>query len=196
VLPGSVAIADQVEGIVRHTVAALGKLDVLYNNAAIYWPHQGDVPVDRLEEDVWDAVIATNLTGVYLCSKYAIPALVDAGGGSIINVSSLGGMRGARTAHAYAAAKGGVISLTFSMARAYGKDNIRVNAIAPGAIDTPMFRATNGGLADMADFLERVPLGRVGRADDIVGVALFLASDASAYVTGTIQTVDGGFSLT
>ena len=194
---GSVSQSVDVATMVGRAVDAFGALDVLYSNAAIYLPNRGDAPVVDLDEDVWQRVIDVNLNGVYLCAKYAIPAMIRGGGGSIINVSSLAGTRGSRQSHAYAMAKGGVISLTQSLAVTYGPQGIRANAIAPGAIDTPMVRAA-GSLADDAAVLAmmtHLPLGRVGLAEDVARVALFLASDDSAYVTGTVQIVDGGFSL-
>jgi NAD(P)-dependent dehydrogenase (short-subunit alcohol dehydrogenase family) len=190
---GSVADAADVDRMVAAAVDAYGKLDVLYNNAAIYLPGRGDAPVADLNESFWQQILDVNLKGVFLCARQAIPELRRAGGGSIINIASLGGTRGSRTSHAYAAAKGGVIALTYSMAVTYGPDHIRVNAIAPGAIDTPMMpRLDDDGVKRM---FEHTPLGRVGAPVDVARVALFLASDAAAYVTGTVQVVDGGFSL-
>jgi NAD(P)-dependent dehydrogenase (short-subunit alcohol dehydrogenase family) len=190
---GSVADAVDVDRMVAAAVDAYGKLDVLYNNAAVYLPGRGDAPVADLDESFWQQILDVNLKGVYLCARRAIPELLRAGGGSIVNIASLGGTRGSRTSHAYAAAKGGVIALTYSMAVTYGPENIRVNAIAPGAIDTPMMpRLGHDGLARM---LDHTPLGRVGAPADVARVALFLASDAAAYVTGTVQVVDGGFTL-
>lgn len=194
---GSVAEASDVATMVGRTVDAFGALDVLYSNAAIYLPNRGDAPVVDLDEEVWQRVIDVNLKGVYLCAKHAIPAMIRGGGGSIINVSSLAGTRGSRQSHAYAMAKGGVIALTQSLAVTYGPQGIRANAIAPGAIDTPMVRGA-GSLGDEAAvkaMMAHLPLGRVGLAEDVARVALFLASDESAYVTGTVQIVDGGFSL-
>jgi NAD(P)-dependent dehydrogenase (short-subunit alcohol dehydrogenase family) len=190
---GSVAEAGDVDRMVTTAVDVFGHLDVLYNNAAIYLPGRGDAPVADLEEGIWQQVLDVNLKGVYLCAKRAIPELRRAGGGAIVNIASLGGTRGSRSAHAYAAAKGGVIALTYSMAVTYGPDNIRVNAIAPGAIDTPMLpRLDDDGLARMRD---HTPLGRIGTPAEVARVALFLASDAAAYITGTVQIVDGGFTI-
>ena len=194
-ITGSVAVSDDVATMVGRTLEAFGALDILYSNAAIYLPGRGDAPVVDLDEEVWQRVIDVNLKGVYLCAKHAIPAMIRGGGGSIINVSSLAGTRGSRQSHAYAMAKGGVISLTQSLAVTYGPQGIRANAIAPGAIDTPMVR--NSGTLDEATvraMMAHLPLGRVGLAEEVARVALFLASDASAYVTGTVQIVDGGFS--
>jgi NAD(P)-dependent dehydrogenase (short-subunit alcohol dehydrogenase family) len=195
-ITGSVSDSGDVATMVGRTVDAFGALDILYSNAAIYLPNRGDAPVVDLDEDVWQRVIDVNLKGVYLCAKYAIPAMIRGGGGSIINVSSLAGTRGSRQSHAYAMAKGGVISLTQSLAVTYGPQGIRANAIAPGAIDTPMVRGA-GTLDEAATraMMGHLPLGRVGLAEEVARVALFLASDDSAYVTGTVQLVDGGFSL-
>ncbi|MEO8698290.1 MAG: glucose 1-dehydrogenase [Acidimicrobiales bacterium] len=194
---GNVADASDVANMVDRTVGSYGALDVLYSNAAIYLPNRGDAPVADLDEEVWQRVIDVNLKGVYLCAKYAIPAMIRGGGGSIINVSSLAGTRGSRQSHAYAMAKGGVLALTMSLAVTYGPRGIRANAIAPGAIDTPMVRAGELLLEDAAvqAMMAHLPLGRVGLAQDVARVALFLASDESAYMTGTVQIVDGGFSL-
>jgi NAD(P)-dependent dehydrogenase (short-subunit alcohol dehydrogenase family) len=195
-ITGSVSDSGDVATMVGRTVDAFGALDILYSNAAIYLPNRGDAPVVDLDEDVWQRVIDVNLKGVYLCAKHAIPAMIRGGGGSIINVSSLAGTRGSRQSHAYAMAKGGVISLTQSLAVTYGPQGIRANAIAPGAIDTPMVRGS--GTLDEATvraMMAHLPLGRVGLAEEVARVALFLASDDSAYVTGTVQLVDGGFSL-
>ena len=195
-ITGSVADAGDVATMVGRTVDAFGALDILYSNAAIYLPNRGDAPVVDLDEEVWQRVIDVNLKGVYLCAKHAIPAMVRGGGGSIINVSSLAGTRGSRQSHAYAMAKGGVIALTMSLAVTYGPQGIRANAIAPGAIDTPMIRgsATLDEAATRA-MMTHLPLGRVGLAADVARLALFLASDESAYLTGTVQIIDGGFSL-
>lgn len=188
--------AAQVEGAVGQAVRRFGKLDVLYSNAAIFLPGRGDAPAADLDESVFDRVLSINLKGVWLGAKYAIPEMIKAGGGSIINTSSLAGTRGSMANHAYAMAKGGVISLTQSLAATYGRFNIRANAIAPGAIDTPMIRST----AAMTDagkqvMFSHLPLGRVGGADEVANLALFLASDESSYVTGTVQVIDGGFTL-
>lgn len=190
---GNVAEPADVDRMATTAVRSFGRLDVLYNNAAVYLPGRGDAPVADLDEELWHRIIEVDLTSVYLCSKRAIPELRRAGGGSIINVASLGGIRGSRTSHAYAAAKGGVIALTYSMAVVYGPEGIRVNAIAPGAIQTPMMPPLT--VDGLNAFRGHTPLGRLGEPSDITGVALFLASDASAYVTGTVQVVDGGFSL-
>lgn len=191
-----VSIANEVESAVAQTVERFGKLNVLYSNAAIFLPGKGDAPAADLDESIFDRVIAVNLKGVWLGAKHAIPEMIKAGGGSIVNTSSLAGTRGSIANHAYSMAKGGVISLTQSLASTYGRHNIRANAIAPGAIDTPMIRST----AAMTDagkqmMFAHLPLQRVGSAEEVANLALFLASDESSYVTGTVQVIDGGFTL-
>jgi NAD(P)-dependent dehydrogenase (short-subunit alcohol dehydrogenase family) len=193
VVVGSVAVTDDVVRAVATTESAFGKLDVLYANAAIYLPGRGDAGVADLDEDVFQRILDVNLRGVFLCTKHAIPAMRRAGGGSIVTVASIGGTRGSRANHAYAASKGGVIALTYSIAAAYGGEGIRANVIAPGAIDTPMMPPLDEpGLAALRT---HTPLQRVGDPADVARVGLFLASDAAAYVTGTVQVVDGGFSI-
>jgi NAD(P)-dependent dehydrogenase (short-subunit alcohol dehydrogenase family) len=193
VVVGSVTVTDDVVRAVATAEEAFGKLDVLYANAAIYLPGRGDAGVADLEEDVFQRVLDVNLRGVFLCAKHAIPAMRRAGGGSIVTVSSIGGTRGSRANHAYSASKGGVIALTYSIAATYGADGIRANVIAPGAIDTPMIPPFDE--AGLAALYAHTPLRRVGDPVDVARVGLFLASDAAAYVTGTVQVVDGGFSI-
>jgi len=193
---GDVAEPADVRRAVERTVAAFGKLNVLYNNAGIFWAGKGDGLVHELADEMWEKIVGVNLKGVYLCCKFAVPELIKAGGGSIVNISSLAGTRGAPRAHAYSAAKGGVIALTYAMAAAYAPQNIRVNAIAPGVIDTPINQP--GWEADpekLPNTLKRIPLGRVGQPEDVVRLGIFLASDESAWITGTVQRVDGGMSI-
>ncbi len=192
-IEGSVASAEDVQGAIRRAVDAFGRLNVLYSNAGIYWPGR-DGPVTELPEDIWDTVINTNLKGMYLCAKYAVPQIIKAGGGSVINVASVAGTNGSPRAHAYGASKGGVIALTKSMAASYGHDNVRVNAIAPGAIDTPMTRPL-WNESQQTLMAQRTPLGRVGQPEDVVRLAIYLASDESAWMTGGVHIIDGGLTL-
>lgn len=188
-----VSKAAEVEALVRATTAAYGALHVLYNNAAVWGG--GDNFVTDLGEDAWDRVVAVNLKGVFLCCKYGIPALIAAGGGSVINTASAAGLIGSRNrSHAYSATKGGVIALTRAMAVAYARRGVRVNAICPGGVDTPMIAS----LIDTEDrrqrFAQAHPLGRLGTPEDVASCALYLASDESSWVTGAAFPVDGGFT--
>jgi NAD(P)-dependent dehydrogenase (short-subunit alcohol dehydrogenase family) len=173
-------------------VERFGRLDVLYNNAGIFPERDGSV-VD-LEETVWDQVMAVNLKGIYLCCKHAIPALLRSGGGSVINVASFVALVGCSVPQdAYTASKGGVIALTKSLAVQFGPRGIRANAIAPGPIETPLLTSwllTNPEAKQRR--LSRIPMGRFGRPDDIVQMALYLASDESTWVNGSVLVVDGG----
>lgn len=185
---------DQVKTLVQRAVDRFERLDVLYNNAGIFPPEDGSVV--ELAEEVWDRVLAVNLKGVYLCCKHAIPALLRAGGGSIINVASFVALVGCSVAQdAYTASKGGVIALTKSLAVQFGPRQIRTNAIAPGPIETPLLTTwllTNPEARKRR--LDRIPLGRFGRAEDVVHMALYLASDESAWVNGSVLVVDGGIT--
>lgn len=177
---------------VQQTVARFGGLDVLLNNAGIIIRRS----VVELEEADWDRVMDVNAKSVFLMSKFAIPAMRSSGGGTIINMSSGWGLVGGAKAAAYCASKGAVVLLTKAMAVDCGPDGIRVNCLCPGDTDTPLLRdearqlgaSESSFLADAA----RRPLGRVGSPQDIARAALFLASDASSYITGTTLVVDGG----
>ena len=189
-----VAREDQVRLAVQRAVERFGRLDVLYNNAGIF-PEQDGSVVD-LEEAVWDQVMAVNLKGIYLCCKHAIPALLRSGGGSVINVASFVALVGCSVPQdAYTASKGGVIALTKSLAVQFGPRGIRANAIAPGPIETPLLTSwllTNPEAKQRR--LSRIPTGRFGRPDDIVQMALYLASDESTWVNGSVLVVDGGIT--
>jgi len=184
---------DEVEAF----FARLDRLDVLFNGAGISGRSLGDGPVDECTVEGWDAVIANNLTSVFLCSKHAIPLLRAAGGGAIVNLSSVMGMTAGDddfTTHAYQVSKGGILTLTRAMAFHYGRDGIRVNAIAPGLIATPMSLRAQSDPGILARLAELQPLtGDFGRPEDVAGAALYLAT--APFVTGTVLTVDGGWSV-
>jgi NAD(P)-dependent dehydrogenase (short-subunit alcohol dehydrogenase family) len=189
---GNVARAADCERAVQRTNDELGGLDILFNNVGIV----RRATVLELTEDDWDLVMAVNVKSMFLLSKYAIPLMIDAGGGSIINTASGWGLVGGRKAVAYCASKGAVIQLTKAMALDHGEQNIRANAVCPGDTDTPMLEseARQLGVSDeafMAEAADR-PLKRVGRPEDIARAVLYLASDASSFVTGTALVVDGG----
>jgi len=184
--------AADCQSAVRRTVEQLGKLDILFNNAGIIRRKS----VVETSEEEWDKVMATNVKSVFLLSKYAIPVMAEAGGGAIINTASGWGLVGGRNAASYCASKGAVVLLTKAMAVDHGPQNIRVNCICPGDTDTPMLHNEAHQLGRreeefLAESAQR-PLQRVGRPEEIAQAALYLASDASSYVTGTALVVDGG----
>jgi cyclopentanol dehydrogenase len=166
-----------------------GKLDILVNNAGI--AIRGTI--EETSEEDWDRLMAINLKGVFLGTKYALPAMRRAGGGSIINISSGAGIAPAPgTSAAYAATKGGVRLFSKATAVQHAKDNIRCNSVHPGPIDTPMVRGPQTDPARLAELTGRVPLGRLGTSEEIAYGVLYLASDESSYVTGSELVIDGG----
>lgn len=170
------------------------RVDVLYNNAAVLL-YERDLPVHELSVDVWDYVMKINLRGAFLCTKYAIPYMLKYGSGSIVNLGSPTGMRGcAPKLTAYGTSKAAIIGLTRAAAAAYGQQHIRVNSIVPGTMDTPMNRVLLNDRAISNQFKNAVPLGRLGVPQDIEGLAVFLASDESAYCTGGLYMCDGGLT--
>jgi 2-deoxy-D-gluconate 3-dehydrogenase len=178
--------------LVDATVERFGRLDILVNNAGINIRK----PVHELALDEWRTVLDTNLTSAFLCSKAAYPAFKRAGGGKIINIGSMMSIFGASFAPVYSASKGGIVQLTKSSAVAWARDNIQVNAVLPGWIDTDLTRNARREVAGLHEnILRRTPAGRWGGIDDMAGVAVFLASPASDFVTGAVIPVDGGYSI-
>jgi glucose 1-dehydrogenase len=186
--------ADEVERMVADTVAAYGRLDAAVNNAALT---PDDRPVSDFDEDYWDRLIAVDLKGTALCMKYELRQLIaQGGGGSIVNISSVSGFRPQPNNIAYVAAKHGVVGMTKVAAMENGDKNIRVNSVAPGAIDTPMLRGAleQFGL-DPDEYAPQLSLlNRFGQAEEIAQASLWLASDLSSYVTGTTLHVDAGYT--
>jgi len=184
--------ADECQRAVQRTVSELGGIHVLFNNAGII--RRASV-VDLSEED-WDRVMAVNVKSMFLMSRLVVPIMAKAGGGSIINMASGWGLAGGPRAAAYCASKGAVVLLTKAMAVDHGPQHIRVNCICPGDTDTGMLRQEAQQLGEREDrFLSEAahrPLGRVGKPEEIAQAALYLASEASSFVTGTALVVDGG----
>ena len=190
----TVDVADEasVESAIRSVVDRFGRLDVLVNNAGINIRKQPQLYT--LAE--WRSVIDTNLTSAFLCSRAVYPLMKAAGGGKIINIGSMMSIFGASFAAAYSASKGGIVQLTKALAAAWARDNIQVNAVLPGWIDTDLTRNARREVQGLHDsVLRRTPAGRWGEMDDMAGVAVFLAASASDFVTGTAIPVDGGFAI-
>lgn len=187
-----VTLAADCRRLVEHAIAQFRKIDILFNNAGI----MRRATVLDLSEEEWDRVMAVNVKSIYLLSREVIPHMRKAGGGSIINTASGWGITGGAKAAVYCASKGAVVLLTKAMAVDHGPQNIRVNCVCPGDTDTAMLRGEAVQLGeDSKRFLAeaaRRPLGRVGTPDEIARAALYLATDASSFVTGTALVVDGG----
>jgi NAD(P)-dependent dehydrogenase (short-subunit alcohol dehydrogenase family) len=188
-----VSKSEDVKRMIDDTVARFGGLNIMYNNAGI----EGESNfMSNMTEDQFDRVIAINLRGVFLGMKYALPHLVKAGGGSIINQASIAGMIAVRGGAAYSASKAGVIALTRVAALEYGRYNIRVNAICPGAVETPMAQRIRQGQPPNPKAIQRISvLGRMAEPEEIAKVALFLASDDSSFATGAPFVIDGGWTV-
>ena len=188
-----VSKSEDVKRMIDDTVAKYGGLNIVYNNAGI----EGESNfMSNMTEEQFDRVIAINLRGVFLGMKYALPHLIKAGGGSIINQASIAGMVAVRGGAAYSAAKAGVIALTRVGALEYGRYNIRVNAICPGAIETPMAQRIRQGQPPNPKAIQRISaLGRMAEPEEIAKVALFLASDDSSFATGAPFIIDGGWTV-
>lgn len=181
--------ADQIEAMVDAAVSQFGRLDVLVNAAAVLIRTP---PLAEIDEPVWDITMDTNLKGVFLCCKYAIPAMLRSGGGSIINIASGAGIRGFGVALPYAVSKAGIIHLTTTAAAQYTSQGIRINCIAPGPTDTPQMRGSTASLEGFQASQQAHPMGRVGRPEEIAAAILFLASDEASFVSGSTFIVDGG----
>jgi 2-dehydro-3-deoxy-D-gluconate 5-dehydrogenase len=182
------AVADMVARVQRE----LGRIDILVNNAGINIRK----PPHSLDIEEWHSVIDTNLTSAFLCSKAVHPAMKTAGGGKIINIGSMMSIFGASFAPAYAASKGGIVQFTRSCACAWAADNIQANAILPGWVDTDLTKRARVEINGLHErVLARTPAARWGAIDDFAGIAVFLASSASDFVTGTAIPIDGGFSI-
>jgi len=183
----------EIKKMVDATMKAYGRVDILYNNAAIGYTKLVDARnlVDTSEE-AWDYVQAVNLKGTAMGCKHVLPIMVEQGGGVIINAGSGNALHSAPGLDAYTASKGGVVSLTRVLADVYGKHGIRVHCLCPGAVNTPMIAGQDGPGGPVEYWKSYVPLRRLGEPEEVASVALFLASDMSSYVTGGVINADGG----
>ncbi|HKV95455.1 MAG TPA: SDR family oxidoreductase [Candidatus Angelobacter sp.] len=185
-----VSRADDVQKLVQAALEKFKHIDILVNNAAILLPGTAE----QLSEEDFDQTFAVNVRGVWLLSRAVLPQMRAAGGGSIINIGSVLSTLGARNRVAYATSKGAVLAMTRAMALDHAAENIRVNCICPGIVETEMVAKFNMDESARQKRLAMHPAGRFGQPEDVAGLAVFLASDESAWITGTAQTVDGGYS--
>jgi NAD(P)-dependent dehydrogenase (short-subunit alcohol dehydrogenase family) len=185
-----VSLAEDVKVALEKTVETFGRLDVAFNNAGVEQPI---IAAADLTEEQWDRIVGIDLRGVFLCMKHQIPLMLKQGGGAIVNTSSGAGVKGFAGQAAYCAAKFGIVGLTKAAALDYGKANIRINAVCPGIIETPMMDRFSGGTPEgRARVIAQEPVGRMGKPDEIAAAVLWLCSDAAAFVTGHALVVDGG----
>jgi NAD(P)-dependent dehydrogenase (short-subunit alcohol dehydrogenase family) len=194
-IAGDVSRLTDVQSIVRQTRQHFGRLDILFNNAGIV-PHG---KIHEIAEADWDRAMAINVKSMYLLCHEVVPLFLEQGSGVILNTSSATALRSVVDRAAYNASKGAVLALTRSMALDYVKNNIRVNCLCPGTIDTPSLGKRLSAFADPAEarreFVARQPMGRLGTAEEVAHAALYLVSDAAAFVTGTAFSIDGGFAI-
>ncbi len=187
--PMDVASEDQIQAGVQAALAQFGKIDILVNNAGI----TRDQLVLRMKREDWDRVLATNLTGAFLCIQQVLSSMLKQRWGRIINLASINGQIGQAGQANYASSKAGLIGLTMAVAREVGSRNITVNAVAPGYIETEMTAALSPELRE--SMLKMVPLGRAGTAEDVARAVRFLASEDAAYITGHVLNVNGGMLM-
>lgn len=191
-IKADVSIKDEVQDMVSKAMRQFGKIDILVNNAAV----NIFSPAVDFSLDEWNKVVSVNLTGVFLCCQAVGKVMIEQRRGKIVNMASIGGMCGThRKAVAYDSSKAGVINLTRSLAVEWGKHNIHVNAIAPGLVKSDLTRKRLEDQTFSEFFLERIPLGRIGRPEDLAGLVIFLSSEASDWITGQTIVIDGGQTL-
>jgi NAD(P)-dependent dehydrogenase (short-subunit alcohol dehydrogenase family) len=181
---------NDVKAALERTFETFGRLDFAFNNAGVEQPI---TPAADLTEKEWDRIVDINLRGVFLCMKHEIPLMLKQGGGAIVNTSSGAGVKGIAGQAAYCAAKFGIVGLTKAAALDYAKSNIRVNAVCPGIIETPMMDRFSGGTPEgRARVISQEPVGRMGKPEEIAAAVVWLCSDAAAFVVGHAMVIDGG----
>jgi NAD(P)-dependent dehydrogenase (short-subunit alcohol dehydrogenase family) len=187
---GDVSSPDQVEHAIEQVVHRFSRLDIAFNNAGV---ENKAAPVHEIDLAEWDRILNINLRGTFVCMKHELAQMVKQGGGVIVNTSSGAGIRGVAGGAAYAASKHAILGLTRSAALDYAKQNIRVNAVLPGNIETPMMDRFTGG--DIQKAIDLEPVGRLGKPEEIAEAVLWMASDLGGFVTGAATVIDGGWSL-
>ena len=192
-MQADVTSEDEVAAMVALAVTSFGRLDCAFNNAGIAGAAVGTVGKRTAEwsQAAWEKMLAVNLTGVFLCMKHEILQMLEQGGGAIVNTASIAGLVGLRSASAYVASKHGVVGVTKTAALEYATDNIRVNAVCPGYIETPMTEETMRRRGP--ELMAQVPTGRLGKPEDIAEAVVWLCSDRAGFVTGSTYNVDGGY---
>jgi len=192
---GDVSREEDARRVVGGMLAAFERLDILVNNAGIVLPGRAD----NTEAEDWDRTMAVNARGVFLMSKYAVPAMKRTGAGVIVNIASVAALKGLKDRAAYSASKGAVVALTRQMAAEYMADGVRVNCVCPGTVDTPSLEGRIQAFADPAqarrDFESRQPLGRLGLPGEIAEAILLAASPAAGFMTGAVIVIDGGMTV-
>jgi NAD(P)-dependent dehydrogenase (short-subunit alcohol dehydrogenase family) len=188
-IEADVSKLDQVKNMIRSAVDRFGQLDVLVNGAGVLVLTQ---EAEHVEEREWDLIMNTNLKGLFFCCKYALPEMVKGGGGSIVNIASITGIQGYSRSVPYSISKAAVIHLTFVLANQYTARGVRVNAVAPGSIDTPQARGSSQSVNALESVAQYHPMKRIGRADEMAEVILFLASEEASFISGETILADGG----
>lgn len=190
-LKTDVSDESQVEAMISQTIKVFGRLDFAFNNAAIL----GEVTsLHAYPRQVWDQVLAVNLTGTWLCMQSEIRHMMSNGGGSIVNTASISGLRGSPNAPAYSVSKWGVIGMTRAAAKGYGRHGIRVNAVCPGHVEAPMLGSVVDDEARLGELIEKYPLGRIGQPNDVAEAVVWLCSDSASFITGISLPVEGGIT--
>ena len=191
IVQADITAEDQVEDLAKKAVAENGRVDILVNNAGV--SQLSYTATEDLSKAEWDQIININLTGTFLCCKHVGKAMIETGGGSIVNIATTAGITGVHRAPAYSASKAGAILLTKSLALEWAKYHIRVNAVAPHYLETPLTEGIKASEKVYAGIIKQIPMKRFGQPSEITGAVIYLVSQASSYTTGSVLVVDGGY---